>query len=118
MAAGVSEPSGGVAHGLEIEVDWRPGEVTFAVAGEWDLVARARFSALVDDALSWRPAHLVLDLSRLTFIDSSGVEAAVEMHQRAREHDAQLAIVPGPPAVQRPFEICRLTDALPFTSPR
>jgi anti-anti-sigma factor len=119
MAANLTDPSlREPVHGLEIEVDARPKRVIVAVAGEWDLAARPRVSDALRRALAQRPARLVLDLSRLTFIDSSGLHAAIELHRQARAQDAELEIVPGPAAVQRPFAICRLTESLPFAARR
>ena len=117
MAASLSDPSVRDAlRELEIAVDARPQRVVVAVAGEWDLVAHPRVSDALRAALDHRPARVVLDLSRLSFIDSSGLHAAVELHRQAQLQNAELQIVPGPPAVQRPFAICRLTETLPFTA--
>ena len=119
MAASLSDPSlRGLVRELDIAVESRPGRVIVAVAGEWDLAAHPRVSAALREALDQRPTRLVLDLSRLTFIDSSGLHATVALHEQTRAQDAALEIVPGPPAVQRPFAICRLTESLPFAARR
>jgi anti-sigma B factor antagonist len=119
MAASISEPlPGDVAHGLEIAVGWRPGRVTISVAGEWDLAASSSFPQSSREVLGRHPEQVVLDLRRLTFIDSSGIHATVELHRQAEAQSAALEIIPGPPTVQRPFELCGLIDVLPFTSAR
>jgi anti-anti-sigma factor len=60
------------------------------------------------------PECVVLDLSRLSFIDSTGVHAVTELHKRAEQQRARVVIVPGPRAVQRIFELVGLTEVLPF----
>jgi anti-sigma B factor antagonist len=117
MAASLSDPSlRGADHELRIEVDARAERLVIVVAGEWDLAVRPRVANVLRTALERRPAHVVLDLSRLTFIDSSGLHAAVELHRQATARNVELEIVPGPPAVQRPFAVCGLTESLPFTA--
>lgn len=55
----------------------------------------------------------MLDLSRLSFIDSSGVHAVVEKRRRASRENVRPAVIRGPSAVERLFEICGLTTVLP-----
>ncbi len=64
--------------------------------------------------LTARPERVVLDLSRLDFIDSSGLHATIELAHRLAAQDIGLVIVPGCRAVQRLFEITGLTERLPF----
>ena len=60
------------------------------------------------------PECVVLDLSRLEFIDSSGLHATVELFKRAAARDTKLVIIRGPRAVQRIFEITGLAARLPL----
>jgi anti-anti-sigma factor len=58
------------------------------------------------------PAVLVLDLSDLTFLDSTGLRTVVTADERARENGRRLVVVRGPDAVQRVFAITRLEERL------
>jgi anti-anti-sigma factor len=60
------------------------------------------------------PECVVLDLSQLTFIDSSAIHVILELQKRCAQQNVRLVIAPGPRAVQRPFEVLGLTRALPF----
>ncbi len=63
----------------------------------------------------WRPTPppvIVLDLSKLTFLDSTGLRCLVTADRRAREAGRRVVIVRGPDAVQRVFEITRLDERL------
>ena len=59
----------------------------------------------------------VLDLSGLTFMDSSGLRIILSAQASSRRDGWALALVPGPPAVQRIFEITGVKDGLRFVEP-
>jgi anti-anti-sigma factor len=101
---------------LKIVVSQHATTVTIALAGEWDLATQTPVREAIHAALALRPERVVLDLCRLSFIDSSGLQTAVELHELVKRQNVKLEIIPGSQAVQRPFEICCLTDVLPFRS--
>ena len=57
---------------------------------------------------------IVLDLSALQFIDSTGVRLIIQAHARSRADSQRLALLRGPRAVQRVFELTGILDRLPF----
>jgi anti-anti-sigma factor len=59
---------------------------------------------------------LTLDLSATTFIDSSGLRAVLLGKELTDEQGHGFSIIPGPPKVQRLFELTALLDVLPFES--
>ena len=85
--------------------------------GEWDLNQCDPPRAAVAQALAQRPECLVIDLSRLSFIDLSGVHALFETCKRCAEQKTRLVIIPGPRAVQRVLEISGLAEILPLAPP-
>jgi anti-anti-sigma factor len=87
---------------------------TIALRGEWDLAKQDATRQAIANALTRCPECVVLDLSELTFIDSSAIHVLLDLHKRTTEQNVRLVIVPGPRAVQRLFEIVQLTPALPF----
>lgn len=58
--------------------------------------------------------HITFDLRGLNFVDSSGLHFFLESHTAARQDGFTIALIPGPPAVQRLFEITATTAVLPF----
>ncbi|MEA2219579.1 MAG: anti-sigma factor antagonist [Solirubrobacteraceae bacterium] len=88
--------------------------VRIALAGELDMATTAEVEPLLRDAPAERR---VLDLSELTFMDSSGLRLILSAHAASRREGWSLTIVPGPPAVQRVFAICGVEDELRFVSP-
>jgi anti-anti-sigma factor len=85
--------------------------------GECDLVARPAFTEAIVRAWASGPESLVLDLSRVRFIDAVGLGVVIDLASRADAQQVHLEICPGPPAVQRVFALCHLTRGLPFVPP-
>ncbi|MEA2142394.1 MAG: anti-sigma factor antagonist, partial [Solirubrobacteraceae bacterium] len=59
-----------------------------------------------------RPDVIVLNLSNLTFMDSTGLRLLIAADTRARQQGRRLTIVKGPESVQRVFRITRLEERL------
>jgi anti-anti-sigma factor len=102
--------------GLRIAVKALGATSTIGLEGEWDLAGESAASRAIAKTLDRSPERLVLDLSRLAFMDCTGVQAAIQLSARSHAENFQLAIVPGPRAVQRVFDICHVTEALPFVA--
>jgi anti-anti-sigma factor len=102
--------------GLAITMSMQGTQTTIALGGEWGLDERDASRRAIRRALARQPARVVLDLGCLSFIDSSGVQVIVDLVKRVARLRIELVIVPGTPAVQRIFDICELTERLPFTS--
>jgi len=99
--------------GLRVAVSEQGTTTTIVLEGEWDLAGQQAARDAMGHALRRKPECLVLDLSRLTFIDSSGVHIAMEIARRSVAQSFRLVIVPAPKPAQRIFEICGLTEFLP-----
>lgn len=85
--------------------------------GELDLETVGRLR----DLIAARPSasrRLVLDLSRLTFFDTSGMRLVIETMQEAGAQRTTLALVRGPEDVQRLFALAHVEDRLPFFDDR
>ena len=102
--------------GLRIAVSALGATSTIGLEGAWNLAGESAASQAIAKTLERSPELLVLDLSRLAFIDASGIQAAIQLSARSHAENFQLAIVPGPRAVQRVFDICHVTEALPFVA--
>lgn len=61
-----------------------------------------------------RGGRLVLDLSGLTFMDSTGIRVILQAEQYARMHGAELIVVRPPDNVMRVLELIGLDDQLDF----
>jgi anti-sigma B factor antagonist len=88
-------------------------KVRVAPEGELDLATVGGVRAELDHLLGVGFTHIVLDLRRLSFLDSTGLRLILETKRDAEAKAIRLEIVPGPPEVQRIFEITK-TDAWLF----
>jgi anti-anti-sigma factor len=59
-------------------------------------------------------ANILLDLGGLTFMDSSGLHLITRWVSEASRDGFELELEPGPPAVQRIFDLTAITDSLPW----
>jgi anti-sigma B factor antagonist len=86
-----------------------------ALSGELDVAGAALLeNELERVAADHEVSGLVLDLSDLEFMDSTGLRLMVLADDRARQAGQTLSLVRGRPDVQRVFEITRMTDRLNF----
>jgi anti-sigma B factor antagonist len=99
---------------MSIEVTSAPEAHTIVLRGEADLLGSREIEAAFEDARDSSSECIVVDLRRLTFIDSSGLHALVSGHALCRARGQVLRVIPGPPSVQRLFEIAGMEDVLPF----
>jgi anti-anti-sigma factor len=98
---------------LAIEITNAPDAHTIAFSGEIDLLGAPKVEAALKD-VPVDSGLIIIDLSGLTFIDSSGLHALAAGQQLCLARGQELKIIPGPPNVQRLFEITGMKDVLPF----
>jgi anti-sigma B factor antagonist len=97
---------------LEVDTEEQDGLVHVALRGELDLSSVAKVQDELRRIEASSPSLLVLDLSKLTFLDSTGLRCLVTADERAREQGRRVVLVRGPEAVQRVFAITRLEERL------
>ena len=90
----------------------RDGLVQIALRGELDLSSAAKLQEELRRVEAASPPVLVLDLSKLVFLDSTGLRCLVTADERARAEGRRVVIVRGPDPVQRVFSITRLEERL------
>lgn len=88
--------------------------VTLVVTGELDMVTWAELKAAVVLLCRTPATGLVIDLSGVEFMDSSGVRAILSARGLCESNGMTFGLVRGPPQVQRIFEIVGLHETLPF----
>ncbi|GIU93165.1 MAG: hypothetical protein KatS3mg011_2071 [Acidimicrobiia bacterium] len=81
----------------------KPGWPTLHVEGEVDISTVDVLVAALDKAES--DDRLLVDLSAVTFMDSTGLRALVERHQRFEESGKRLVLMLGPGPVTRLIEL-------------
>lgn len=74
------------APGLTVCVQWDHSVATVAVHGEIDLGTVEAFSATLGEVVGRNPRRLVIDLTGVTFIDPSGLQAFARARRDLPEH--------------------------------
>jgi anti-sigma B factor antagonist len=93
-----------------------PDQTIVQPQGELDLATRDELYAALMAAFENGTPTIVLDLSRLDFMDSSGIKLINQAIGAAAEHEREFILVPGPRHIQRLFEVTGLIDRLPFAT--
>jgi anti-anti-sigma factor len=92
------------------------GYVVVSVQGDVDLVSSSDLRRVLDEAVRLSP-RVKVDLSGLTFIDSSGLSALVEAHRKARDAGGEMSLRHPTPMLRRLLDITRLDTLLVVDSP-
>lgn len=89
-----------------------------APTGELDLATAPALEAELLRVEATDVAAIVLDLSSLDFIDSTGIRLVVMADARSRADSRRLSLLRPSDGVFRVFVICGLADRLPFVELR
>lgn len=103
---------------LAVQTRHQADAVVVAVAGELDLLVAPLARDALARALHESRQRLIIDLSGLTFIDSGGLHVLLQAEKRCRKTGRGLIVRPGPPNVQKVFELTNTIGRLPFASDR
>jgi anti-sigma B factor antagonist len=110
---GVPRDKGADRELLAIEIEPpRNGLTVVALAGELDLSTVPRLEGrLLSEAKG--QGTVVVDLTRLTFIDSSGIRLLIQAHQAADGRAALRTVVADGSQVERVFAVAGIEEVLP-----
>lgn len=98
------------AETLQIQVDRTTDTVTVVATGEVDLRTCGELEAGLDDALATGAGPVVLDLSGITFIDSTGLRVLIVAHQQGIDRARPVVMWRPAPNVSRLFAVTGLKD--------
>ncbi|MEU3401255.1 stage II sporulation protein AA (anti-sigma F factor antagonist) [Streptomyces filamentosus] len=99
---------------LDVDVEIRDGRTAvLAVAGELDMETAGRLQERLTEQFGAGRRRLVLDLSALDFMDSSGLNVLIQAVNEARETGGDLYLAAPTPAVRRILEITGVTTTIP-----
>ncbi|MBW4650579.1 MAG: STAS domain-containing protein [Kastovskya adunca ATA6-11-RM4] len=72
----------------------------FRLTGLLDAFSEATFRKVIGKCIEEGPANIILDLSKIDFVDSSGLGALVQLVKKAQTSDGSLQIVTNPRVTQ------------------
>ncbi|MDQ6698220.1 MAG: STAS domain-containing protein [Actinomycetota bacterium] len=94
---------------LRLDVSERDGWAVLAVGGEVDVATAPRLREKLIELVNGGHHRIVVDLSAVEFLDSTGLGVLVGALKRVRTHDGDLGLVCTESRVLKVFEITGLT---------
>ncbi len=82
--------------------------------GELDLAGAPELQEVIERAEATDARRIVLDLSGLEFIDSTGISLLIRAARRSSMNANRLRLLRGAGQVERVMTLCRLHERLPF----
>ncbi len=89
----------------------RKGFLVFHFTGQLDAYSEKQFITYVVDVLQTNNSSMVLDLSNIDFLDSSGLGALVQIAKQCQDSKRSFSIV-GNPRVGQTIKLVRLEEFL------
>ena len=96
-----------------VQVEQEGDGTVLRVEGDLDLETAPLLIADAEPYLAG-PGRLVIDLSHLDFIDSSGLSALIRLHKQWSGAGRKFEIIPPAPTVAKAFQITGLDQVLPL----
>jgi anti-sigma B factor antagonist len=84
------------------------GQSVLPLEGEIDLHVAPQIAAALRKMIATRPAQLLIDLSHVTYVDSSGLAVFIEAMQDVATYGGKFGLVGIQETVRTIFEIARL----------
>lgn len=103
---------------LQIATESLADGVVLTPSGEIDLARSPSMRAQVATVMKGKPKRLVVDLSGVPYMDSSGVATLVEALQGTRKTGAKLVLCSLTPRVKSILEISRLDTVFTIVADR
>ena len=104
-------------HQFRLDLEPERDAVRVCPRGEVDLATTDEIREKFDEMSALGFRRVILDLRGVTFVDSTGVHLALELCESSRSGAWEFAILAGPPAVERVFELIGVRSQLPFVPP-
>ena len=100
---------------MPITVTSRDNSLTIALSGEIDHHGARGMMAQLSEAITTRlPARLVLDLSGVTFMDSSGIAVLLRAQRQTGQYGGTLRVTGVPPQARRVLDAAGVGRLIPF----
>ncbi len=99
---------------MDVETEDRPEGHVIRVTGEIDLGNITFLQAALEPAIN-NSQSVIMDLSAVTYLDSTALHAMVRSNRQLKTHDCRLVVI-GPPFLFKLLSITGLQDHLTVVS--
>ncbi len=100
---------------LELRDDADGPRHVLVLGGELDMASSPALEDAVRGICTDSTEALTVDLSGLTFMDSTGLRVVLLAKELCERHRCQFLVIPGPAQIQRLFEVTGILERLPFS---
>ena len=106
----MTDPKDEPIEGMELSdtISYRMAGKMIRVTGDVDMESAARLRAKLEKALKKKPQAVIVDLSQVTRMDSSGVAVLLEAIQWARKEKVVLVLQDPSPPARSVLEVARV----------
>jgi anti-sigma B factor antagonist len=94
------------------------GTAVVAVTGEVDLYTAPRLWDALDSAIAATPRQLIVDLSGVTFLDSSGLNVLVRAHKKLRPISGSVVVRGAGEQVYKALDLTKLNKVFTVEAAR
>jgi anti-sigma B factor antagonist len=98
---------------IDIKTEDDGGALVYRLRGSLDVATSPSVRAALVEAAAEGNHHIVVDLSRLEFLDSTGLGALIGAHKRAAENGGTVRLAVGDGAISRLLNITGLMRIFP-----
>lgn len=95
---------------FNVAVESNPGSYTVALSGELDIATADQLTAALDGVSPAAGERLVIDLTAVSFMDSTGLRVLIAANNAANEGGYDLFIVTGDSPAKRVLELTRMDE--------
>ena len=86
------------------------GQAVFPLEGEIDLHLSPAVSASLQDIIARKPGRLLIDLSRVSYVDSSAIAVFIEAMQKVEKYGGTFGLIGLQDSVRSIFEFAQLNQ--------
>lgn len=101
---------------METSIEHDVRRIIVNVSGDVDLASADQLNSTLDEVLSGSPAHVIIDMTPVAFMDSTGLGVLVRALKRARENGTRLDLVISNERVLKVLAITQLDTVLSIHS--
>ena len=98
-----------------VELVWRATTLRIVLRGDIDLSARPELDPLIVELDRSQPAHVVIDLRGVTFLDSTGLHLVQRFDRWGRDNNVSVVFTRGIPAVMLALRAAGLAHRMTFS---
>ena len=98
---------------IDIKMENKGEAMIYRLRGSLDLATSPSVRAALMEAASEDKHEIIVDLTQLEFLDSTGLGALIGAHRRALEHDGNVRLVVREGAISRLLNITGLMRVFP-----